>query len=463
MKRLFLVSYLVALVFFIWGYAMVRYQAFPWQYFFPVEQEIIAYIQGGSAEKTSLREKVANDLDVRPTRSLYEYTASADRAYVRMDIEGLNSRRESPHLFSTAEQLKGYRFIFAAFDFEDAMQAAILLDASNNIVHRWIVDPKLMETFFKQKNELDNGNRKMKSQNRRLPQGFEIFPDGTLILAEGYNGNGMHSIDFCGNFNWSLLGKYHHIVALDEKNNTIWGFGPGDIEEIDYQTGKVIREINIKDIQEANLDNSIFTPRRKVSGGYWLPDPIHKNDIEPLSPRFADAFPMFEAGDLLIVHRSTSMVFVIDPETLKIKWWRTGFTRRPHDADWNADGTITVYDNNMREPVEGNDGYLDDLNNTRYSRIMQIDPKTFDTHVLYHGSKDNFYSGARGVHQVLPNGNVLITSPYQGRVLEVDQIGKTVFEFVNTYDEKDSLNVSEARWFPEDYFSFDVTDKSLCN
>jgi hypothetical protein len=462
MKKLLLVSYLVALVFFIWGYAMVRYEAFPWQYFFPVEQEIIAYIQGGSAEKTSLREKVVNDLDVIPTRLLYEYSASADRDYVRMDVEGLKSRRERPYLFSSDAQMKGYRFIFAAFDFEDSMQAAILLDSSNNIVHRWIVDQNAMAAFFRQQNMLDNGNRKMKSQSSRLPQGFEILPDGTLILAEGYNGNGMHSIDFCGNFNWSILGKYHHVVALDEYNDTIWGFGPGDIEEIDYKKGEVIRAISIKDIQKANLGNSIFTSRRNISSGSWLPDPIHKNDIEPLTPRFADAFPMFDAGDLLMTHRSTSMVFVVDQETLEIKWWRTGFTRRPHDADWNADGTITVYDNNMREPVEGNDGYLDDLGSTRYSRIMQIDPATFETNVLYDGSKDNFYSGARGVHQLLPNGNTLITSSYQGRVLEVSPSSETVFEFVNTYDEKDSLSVSAARWFPEDYFSFDVTDQSLC-
>ena len=93
---------------------------------------------------------------------------------------------------------------------------------------------------------------------------------------------------------------------------------------------------------------------------------------------------------------------------------------------------------------------------------MRIDLKSFETTVAYDGELDGFYSGARGVHQVLANGNILITSPHQGRVLEVDRQGQTVFEFVNTYDEKESLNVSESRWFPMDYFDFDVTDPANC-
>jgi len=64
---------------------------------------------------------------------------------------------------------------------------------------------------------------------------------------------------------------------------------------------------------------------------------------------------------------------------------------------------------------------------------------------------------------MLPNGNVLISSPHQGRILEVNAAGETVFEFLNTYDEKEMLIVSEAKWFPLDYFNFDVSDKGVCD
>ena len=333
MIRILVVSYLVALVFFGWGYAMVRYQAFPWAHFYAIEQDIIKYIQGGQQEKTTLREKVSNDLNVRPSRLLYEYHATGGRDYTRPDIGNLRSRRQVPHLYTTDQQAPGYRFIYAAFDFEDAIHAGILLDENNRVVHRWVVDQGEMKKFIDKQNAADGGNRKLKSPNRRLPQGFEILPDGTMILAEGYQGNGMHRINFCSGFDWSLLGPYHHIAALDESNNTIWGFGPGDVVQINIDTGEIMREISLKDIQAANPENSIFSHRRRVSQGQWLHDPIHKNDLEPLPPRLAHAFPQFEAGDLLFVHRSTSTVFVIDQQDLKIKWWRTGFTLRPHDAD----------------------------------------------------------------------------------------------------------------------------------
>ena len=389
-KRTLLISYLVALAFFGWGYAMVRFQVFPWQHLQPIEREIIEFIKGAPGEETKVTEKIVNDLNIRPSRQLYDYQASADRDYRRVPIDGLRERRQ-------------------------------------------------------------------------LPQGLEVLRDGTLILNEGYRGNGMQNVDFCGNFNWSALGAYHHIVALNEDDNTLWAFGPGDMMQLDLATGEVLKEIKLGDVHAANPDISIFTPRRSISGGRWLNDPIHKNDIEPLPARMAGAFPMFEPGDLLVTHRSTNLVFVMDPDDLAIKWWRSGIVRRPHDADWQPDGTITIYDNNMRETVEGNDGGLPESDVTRYSKITRIDPETYQTDILYDGNLDDFYSGARGVHQILPNGHILISSPHQGRVLEVDPQGETVFEFLNTYDEKEMLILAEARWFPPDFFDFDVTDPSICN
>ena len=112
-----------------------------------------------------------------------------------------------PHLYTTDGQARGYRFIYAAFDWDDAMHGAILLDENNNVVHRWIVDQQAMGEFFKQLTEQDGQPRTLNPPNRRLPQGFEILPDGSLILAEGRQGNGLHRIDFCSEFQWSLTGK----------------------------------------------------------------------------------------------------------------------------------------------------------------------------------------------------------------------------------------------------------------
>jgi outer membrane protein assembly factor BamB len=460
--KLLIVSYLVAVIFFGWGYAMVRFQVFPWTYIQPIEQDVLAFVKGADGETTKVTEKIANDLNIRPSRQLYDYQANPNREYSDVEIEGLNSRRALPQVFTTDNQAKGYRFIYGTFDYTDSLHAGILLDQNNKVIHRWIIDQEELQDIVSRKNSEDGGNRKLKSANRRLPQGLEVLRDGSLILNEGYRGNGMHNVDFCGKFNWSAYGAYHHIVALNEDDNTLWAYGPGDTVQLNLESGEILKEISLHEIHLANPGISIFTPRRSISKGQWMHDPIHKNDIEPLPARMASAFPMFESGNLLVTHRSTNLVFVFDPDNLKIKWWRSGIVRRPHDADWQANGTITIYDNNMREAVEGNDGGLTDGDILRYSRIVSVDPGTYKSSVLYDGSRDEFYSGARGVHQVLPNGNILISSPHQGRILEVSESGETVYEFLNTYDEKEMLIVSEARWFPLDYFDFDVTDKDLC-
>jgi hypothetical protein len=127
----------------------------------------------------------------------------------------------------------------------------------------------------------------------------------------------------------------------------------------------------------------------------------------------------------------------MNPETLKVKWWRQGLTRRQHDPDWNAKGTITVFNNNMHR---------------EYSNILEIDPVTMESKVLVDGRKYDFYSSARGKHQFLPGGGVLITSTLQGWVFETDSDGNVVFEFINTYEDGENLVVSEARFLPLDFF-----------
>ena len=53
---------------------------------------------------------------------------------------------------------------------------------------------------------------------------------------------------------------------------------------------------------------------------------------------------------------------------------------------------------------------------------------------------------------MLNNKHIAISSPQQGRVFEVDESGEVVFEFVNRYDDKRTLIVSELLTLPLDYF-----------
>jgi hypothetical protein len=60
-----------------------------------------------------------------------------------------------------------------------------------------------------------------------------------------------------------------------------------------------------------------------------------------------------------------------------------------------------------------------------------------------------------GTHQYLPNGNVLITVPAEGRVLLVSARGDLIMEFNNVSSKSPQLNehVENSAWLPPDYFT----------
>jgi hypothetical protein len=119
-----------------------------------------------------------------------------------------------------------------------------------------------------------------------------------------------------------------------------------------------------------------------------------------------------------------------------------GLTRRQHDPDWQPDGSITIFDNNLHRDR---------------TRIVMVRPEDFSSELIFDGDQENVYTQASGNHQILPNGNIQMTVSHQGRVIEVTPDGEVVFEFINVFDlEKDKvLYVMECFHLPEDYFDFE--------
>ena len=172
-------------------------------------------------------------------------------------------------------------------------------------------------------------------------------------------------------------------------------------------------------------------------------DVTHMNDVEELSEELADDFPLFEAGDLLVSLRNLNVVIVIDGKTEKIKWFFTHPLLRQHDADFVAGGLISIYDNH--------DEYSEMSTQLGGSRILTVDPETNDVSIAYSGSAEQpFYSQAAGKHQLLPNGNLLITEAMAGRVFEVTPAGDIAWSWqVDIWPDNMVPEVLEGTRYPQ--------------
>ncbi|MCZ6490432.1 MAG: aryl-sulfate sulfotransferase [Acidobacteria bacterium] len=403
----------------------------------PYSQVLAAwqFVAGHPEERTTLWKKIMNDTGVKPLRHTVTLGPKAHpvSAYAALDGLPLKSERDPPLVYLGAGAPKGFRIIFGVFDFKESLHGAILLDPNGKVQNTW----QITQNDLPWPHEPDH---------LIFPRGFEVTRDGSIIVAYD-GGNSLTKYDYCGRKRWQVEGGFHHSVELfDEETFWVWGniksqetYGT-ELMQMSVEDGSIIRTIGILDIIRANPDSDILEIRQidTESGANWAKDPLHRNDIDALREELAGLYPGFAAGDLLVSMRSINLVFVLDPENLDIKWWRVGLARRQHDPDWNARGTITIFNNNMHRG---------------YSSIVEVGPQTMERRILVDGADYDFYSRIRGKHQELPDGSFLITSSGQGRVFEVAPDGTVTFDFHNPFSEEHgALSVSEARFLPPGYF-----------
>jgi DNA-binding beta-propeller fold protein YncE len=310
---------------------------------------------------------------------------------------------------------KHARLIVGAFDFERSFWGAILLNPAGNVVHRWYMSGEIEALTDKP------------DFNKTL-YGVAFFPDGSAIYTLQELGGGLVKIDACSRIVWTKKGKFHHAISPVENHSAFWTFGGTDWQLhpklilIDTANGATIREIDMAGVEKANVGLSLFDLQREAN----VRNATHPNDVDPLPTAWASAYPRFEAGDLLLSYHTTNLIFVLDANSLKIKWWYVGAGDGAHDPDWHKDGRITLFNNNWRAERRG--GEL-------VSTIVSVDPERNSHRTLIDGKLFEFYSSFNGNHEITADGSALITSSTQGRVFEVDLAsGRRTFEFVNAYD-----------------------------
>lgn len=309
--------------------------------------------------------------------------------------------------------------------------AVTLYDMHGNALHVWPVDyGKLDPTGPGPLNVMLHG--------------LAIFRDGSIAVAFD-EGRVMARLDPCGKPVWISHGGYNHVISRDSHGDLLSWRGDEAIVWLDARTGHKRKELDLRRtiIPEGGDQLGIFSILSTVfsenSQPVYKTDPFHPNDVEPLKASMSKAFPEFSPGDLLISLREPDLLAVIDPDTGRVKWWQNGPWYKQHDPDFEPDGTISVYDNHPSSGV---------------SRIWKVDPKTHRSWVIFRGTKQvPFYNWERGKHQILANGNILITEAEHGRVFEVDPKGRLVWERDMIWNKQENLIVTEARHLPPNFFT----------
>ena len=277
--------------------------------------------------------------------------------------------------------------------------------------------------------------------------GSYLMGNGDIVVNVEYVG--MARINSCGEVLWTLEeGNHHSIARSDDGSFWVPGVSEAPRSEVEgypdgfpglqgkkiwidrilnvSKDGELIKDINVIDILYKNgLERYI---PKELGGAFYsvkdiTRDITHINDIEPLNSSMEKEYPNFEAGDLLVSARNLNLVFVFNPETMKVKWHESDKFIHQHDPDFIGGGWIGVFDNNHDfthgEMLGG-------------SRIVKIRPHDDSVRIKFPTQEsDAFYTTVQGKWQELGNGNMLLTESAAGRAVEVDSEGRTVWEWIH--------------------------------
>lgn len=229
--------------------------------------------------------------------------------------------------------------------------------------------------------------------------------------------------DWDGNLTWAYALPreedlpHHDVITLANRHTLVLAQETATrsdyLHEVDRK-GRVVWEWWPRDHLEAHF------PDRDRS----YPDPTHINSLFELGPNrwFEAGDERFRPGNILLSARNLNAVFIVEKSTGGIVWQHSAELDWQHEAQMIpsgvvGEGLVVVFNNGT-----GN------RNAYRRSEILVIHP--LDGRVVWRWSDPTFFTTVAGTQQVLPNGNLLITSSEGGRVFEVTPGKDTVWEWI---------------------------------
>ncbi len=318
-----------------------------------------------------------------------------------------------------------------------------IIDMQGVIKHSWDVD---IFKIWPQPEHLQP-NVWPKTRPGTEVHGTKLMPNGDVVF--NYENIGTVRMDWCGNVVWRLPYETHHSIFPAEDGN-LWISGRRVLQQQlpNYPmhqppiwdptvlevspAGEILREISVMDLFRDNNLLALLMMRNSSIYNYIAGDNLHMNDIEVFPSSVAEG--VFKHGDVVISLRNIHTILVFDPDTLKVRYVKTGGFIRQHDPDFVDGNTLTLFDNN----------YVTN-SRIRSSRIVSLDARSNEIEAVYSGSKTaEFSSKIMGKHQWLDNGRLLITESMSGRAFELDHNGQIIWEYLNKVDADTLGMITEA-------------------
>lgn len=366
----------------------------------------------------------------------------AEHVFYTKPVETLQPDRVAPGLLMIVGSINGTRDTYVR-----------VIDRNGTIIHEWT--PRWTAIWGNVEGKFPT-DRRPRGNNGMYLHGIDILPDASVVA--NFEHLSTFRMNICGDVEWKLDNLGHHSVFYSNQGY-LWVTAERYVAKgkTGYQNhraplrswkvqkisldGKILKEIEMIDLLRKNdLYGLLYLSTTNNTSTAVSGDTLHLNDVEEFPVGMESK--IFKPGDLLVSLRNINAVLVFDPNTLKIKFLSIGRTLRQHDADFLPDDRISVFDNRNLEPSAGPESLS--------SRIVEINARDGSDKVVLQGEGDkHFFSAIMGTHQHLANGNILVNSSGEGRVIEFAPDGTIVWRYEDRLSDNMNGRIYMAKLLPE--------------
>lgn len=403
-----------------------------------VRQELVGSVKAGWISETALfLSEIPANL-AKLNRSINNVDLQVEDRFTSLDgFDGTPNTQESYLLLTR---------------YDGDLQEGIveLVDLTNfTVLHTWNPDIDKFNNLVEQVDEFRYLDRDMNNARARIVHP-KLTSDGVLVFH--LMGSPLNKIDACSNLIYTNTDDaFHHSIETDSNGN-IWvpsyiypqtlptekvgrkitGYGYFDDGIVKLSPdGKILYE---KSVSQIFIDNGLEYLLFSAGGEYFIQDPVHLNDIQPVN--FDGEY--WKKGDVFLSLRHQSMVLLYRPSTNAIIWQGTGPYFHQHDVDILDDHRISVFNNNSKDFIDGdvvdgnNEVIIYDFETNEYSSYLQESLIEHDVRTI-----------GEGRSEIIPNGDLFIEESNYARTLYFNADGSLKWSHVNRAD---NGNVYVVNW-----------------